>query len=637
MTSPTLTNVTNPRRWSYGFALDDRLFRLAVGPGRGLSIKTAPLEAPRVNTDSSPEEIGETDPNFARSEFDGGEGLFRAHLPGAAANRFWDSKNVSVQPAEPGEFPEVRLLKTTANIEASADTGLYAAEDGTSLYVTEGTVLRRTDDPTAASPTWANDDPHNGEAATTVGGVAILGSEVYAALGTNGIHRKSSGAWSHWNDLAATRIWASKGRVVASDGRSLYEVTAAGVAPSPLKTLSPGESWQDATDGGSHILCAATDGYIYAFSTDSGSMVLAAQSLFEGETPRTVGQTQGVVAVGTAASNVGRLWVGTLLESGQLDDMQLVKQWGESGTATDQTPRRIIGTREALFTAVPDGTDTYLWRFDLSSGGLARHLTIAGASGLVRGLAVVDGRLFATVDASGVWREGTTYASSGYLIGPLGDFFSASDKSWIGARLETGTLSDGRKVELFYTTDPDALNDPDSSSWVRVTTRDSGSGDPGEHALSSVVARSLAGMVKLAPSTDATQTPAVRSFSFRAYPSSGDEDVIVVLPANVSDQIERPGRHRSRPKGRGATEYAALLGFEGRPVTLRLFRPAMTVRGLVEEVGTPIQAITSRGSVTVVSQVRVRGRRAGSGTTSGVGTFGTYHLFGTQPNYGEVA
>jgi hypothetical protein len=111
----------------------------------------------------------------------------------------------------------------------------------------------------------------------------------------------------------------------------------------------------------------------------------------------------------------------------------------------------------------------------------------------------------------------------------------------------------------------------------------------------------------------------------------------VVLPANVSDHIERPGRHRARAKARGATEYAALLGFEGRPVTLRLFRPAMTVRGLVEEVGTPIQAITSRGSVTVVSQVRVRGRRAGSGTTSGPGAFGTRHLFGTQPAFGEVA
>jgi hypothetical protein len=47
--------------------------------------------------------------------------------------------------------------------------------------------------------------------------------------------------------------------------------------------------------------------------------------------------------------------------------------------------------------------------------------------------------------------------------------------------------------------------------------------------------------------------------------------------------------------------------------------------------------LTSRGSVTVVSQVRVRGRRAGSGTTSGIGALGTYHLLGTQPNLAEVA
>lgn len=640
MAAPTLTSVSRPRALGYGCALDDRLFRLAVGPGRELSIQTAPLEAPRVNTTSSAEEASaEFGLTFARSQFDGGDGLFRAHVEGAAPNRFWDSKNVSVDPAEPGEFPEVTLLHTTANIETSASAGLYMTEVGGSIYLTEGTTLRRTDDPTAAAPTWANDDPHAAEAATTVQGVAALGTDVYAALGVNGIHRKQSGAWSHWNDVQATRIWAVKGRIVASDGQSLYEVTAAGVAPSPLKTLAPGESWQDVADGGSHVLCAATDGYVYAYSTDTGSLALTAQTLFEGETPRTVGQSQGVIAVGTAASNVGRLWVGGLADSGQIGDLQLVKDWGESGTTVDQTPRRIIGTRDSLYTAVPDGTDTHLWRYDLATGGLARHLTVAGSSAPARGLTVIEGRLFATVDAAGVFRGTSTYASSGYLIGPLGDFYSAADKSWIGARLETGTLADGMTVSLYYTTDPAALNDPDSASWVRVTHRDSGSGDPGEHSLGNVVGRSLAGMVKLTPSTDGTASPAVRAFSFRAYPSSGDEDVIVVLPVNVSDQIERRGRARSRPPGRGVREYQALLGFEGRPVLLRVYLAGqtVTVRGLVEEVATPVQALTSRGSATVISQVRVRGRRAGSGTTSGVGTYGTYHLFGTQPNYGEVA
>ncbi len=641
MAAPTTDTVTYPKKYGYGFALNGRLFRLAVGPGRELVIQTAPLEAPRVNTTSSAEEASaEFGLTFARSQFDGGEGQFRAHVEGAAPNRFWDSKNVSVAPAEPGEFPEIRLLRTTAAIEASTDTGLYTAYDGTSLYVTEGTVLRRSDNPAATSPTFADDDPHDGDTAVDVLGVAVLGTDIYAALGANGIHKKTAGTWAHWSDLEATRIWESKGRIIAAKDESLYEVVASGAAPSALKTLATGLRWTDVCDGGSHVLVSATDGYVYAFSTDTGSLVLAAQTLFEGEVPQTVGQTQGVVAVGTSAGNVGRLYVGGLAETGQLGDLQLVKSWGTTGTATDQSPRAIVGTRDAIYTAVPDGTDTYLWRFDVTSGGLSRSLTIAGESGLVRGLEVISGRLHAAVEEAGVFRETGTYASSGYLIGPLGDFYSASDKSWIGARLETGTIDSGETVELYYTTDPDALNDPSSAAWIRVTRRDLGDGDPGEKVLTNVVARALAGMVRLTPSSDASSSPAVRSFSFRAYPSSGDEDVIVLLPVNVSDVIERRGRHRTPPvRGRGAAEYAALLDVEGQPVTLALYKPALTVRGLVEEVATPVQGITGRGSVTVISQVRIRGQRMaeGVGATTSVGTYGTYRTYGSQPNYGEVA
>lgn len=641
MSHPTVSATARPRVWGYGLSLGDRLFRLAVGPGRELTIQTAPLEAPRVNTTSSPEEAtAEFGLTFARSRFDGGEGLFRAHSESAAPNRYWDSKNVSTMPADPGEFPEVRLLRAAEQIETSTDDGLRFAEAGGSLYVAEGTTIRRCDDVGAANPVFVDDDPHNGETPTTVEDVTSMGDIVYAALGANGIHRKVSGVWEHWSDTPATRVWEAKGRIIASDGAALYEVVAAGAAPAALRTLASGETFQDAGDGGSHVLVAATDGYVYAYSTDTGSLVAGGQTLFEGETPRAIGQSQGVVAIGTSSGNVGRMWVGQVsADNGQLGNLQLTKEWGDSGTVIDQAPRRIIGTRDALVTAVTDGTDVHLWRYELSTAGFSRHLSIEGATGVVRGLAFVDGRTFASVDGEGVWRPSSEYAASGYLIGPLGDFYSANDKSWIGARLETGPILGGARVSLYYTTDPSALNDPDSPEWKRVTSRESGSGDPGELSMTSTVARSLAGMVRLSPSSDGSQTPSVRSFSFRAYPSSGDEDVIATIPVNVSDQVERPGRARVRVPGRGAKEYQALLGYEGRPVLANIYLPkqTLTIRGLVEEVATPIQALTSRGSVTVVSQVRIRGRRtSGSGLTSGTGAYGTYHLYGSPPTYAEI-
>ncbi|HEY7822459.1 MAG TPA: hypothetical protein VIG24_06490, partial [Acidimicrobiia bacterium] len=535
---------------------------------------------------------------------------------------------------------EIRLLRTTANIEETTGTHAritYVPAAG-ELYVCDGTILRRTDDPTASSPTWANDDPHAGDTAVTVEDVTHLGTTVYAALGVNGIHRKESGAaWAHWSDLnPAERVWGVKGRVVASDGPSLYEITSGGAAPTALHTLAPDETWQDVADGGSHILAAASDGYVYSFDTETGSMVLVAQSLFEGEVPTTVGQTQGVIGIGVKASNVGRLYIGILAENGQLVDLQLKKQWGEAGGSTERVPYDIFGTRENLYTAVADGTDTYLWRYDLATAGVSRNLTIEGASGAVHGIVRIDGKSFASVDGSGVWRETDTFASDGYLIGPLGDFFSAANKSWVGANLETGTLGQGRTVELYRTIDPDALNDVNSSSWVRVLRRDTGTGDTGTLPLQSVVARSLAGMVRLLPSSDRLSTPAVRSFSFSAYPATGDEDIIVTIPVNVSDQIERRGMSRRRIKGAGGDTYTTLLGFEGRPVTMRLFKPNMIVRGLVEEVSTPITSPGHRGSATVISQVTIRGRRIGqAGTTSGVGVFGTAHPFAEPPPFGS--
>lgn len=640
MTAATTENTARPRAMGYGCALGDRLFRLAVAPGRELTIVTAPLEAPRINTTSSPEEAtAEFGLIFARSDFDGGAGLFRAHTEDAAPNRFWDSRNVSIRPTEPGDFPAIRLLHTTANIEAVAGTARMAYDDvDGSLYVTDGVVLRRTDNPLASAPLFADDNPAAGDILTGVFDVAVLGDEVYVALDAQGVHRKSSaGTWANWDNVAAKRVWGVKGRIVASDGRNLYELDGTGITPAPTLTLAPGETINDVWDGGSHVLVAASDGYVYAYQTDTGTLTLAAQTQFEGEEPMCGGQSQGVVGVGTAAGNVGRFYVGAVSpDTGQIVDQQLIRTWGETGTATDQTPRTVIGTRASLLTAVPDGTDTHLWRYDLITGGMSRDLTVDGTSSPVTGIVNIEGRTFAAIDSSGVWRESTTYAPSGYLIGPLGDFYSSSEKSWVGGRMETGELNGRGIIELYYTTDPDALADPESSSWRRLERRESGSGDPGEESITNVVARSLAGMVKLIPATGGAATPELRSFAFRAYPSSGNEDKIVTIPINVSDQIERPGRGRIRVKGRGAQEFRALLSLEGRPTTLRLYRPNLTIDGLVEEVGTPVQGLTPRGSVTVVSQVRVRGRQvSGAGSTTGAGPFGTDRSFATALGFGE--
>ncbi len=621
---PTTSNVSQPRKFGFGCALDSHLFRLATGFGQRVTIETAPSEAPRVDTASSPDEIvDESGRVFARSQFDGGEGLFRAHQDGASPDRFWASKGVSVAPAGSGEFPEVRLANDTSRVFATAETGLRAATDGSSVWVCDGTTLRRTDDPTVDTPTFSADDPHDEDEPTDVLDVAVLGDEVFAALGANGIHKKDSGGWGHYSDLEATRIWAVQGRIVAAKDESLYEVVSSGAAPSATTTLPPGHRWTGLADAGSAVLVSADDGYVYAFTDDEGTLALAGQTLFENDTPSAVGSTQGVVAVGTSE---GRLWVGQLADSFTLAGLRLVREWD------DACPCRIVGGRTSLYTAVKDGvSESAVWRYELSTGGISHYLTL-GAAGLSPGIVSVDGRLLVTVDGSGVWRQETSYVDSGFLVGPLGDFFSASNKSWVSARLETGDIPSGGQVELFYTTDPEALADPDSSAWIRVISRAAGD-NVTDRPLTNVVARSLAGMVRLTRGGD--DTPSVRSFAFRAYASAGDGDVIVTLPVNISDRVERRGRHRSTVRGRGSATYSTLKQFEGRSALLTLYRPGEMVRGLVETVGVPVVALTSRGSPTTVAVVTFRGQRVTSvASTTGVGTFATGRMFAAPPKFG---
>jgi hypothetical protein len=635
MATPTTSNVERPGALGFGCAFNENLFRIGTGFGQGLLIETAPAEAPRVDTASSPEEMVEDYGRvFARSSFEGGEGQFRAHTEDASPDRYWDSRGVSVSPAASGEFPEATLSHDTELLRASTATGIRVATDGESLWMTDGTTIFRTDDPTVASPAFVEDSPHLSEGAVAVTGLAVLGDELYAALGVNGIHvRGSGGTWTHYSDLAAVRVWAAQGRILASDGRSLYEIAASGAAPAATTTLPPGKVWTGAADAGAAILASATDGYVYAFTNESGTLVLAGQTEFPGEQPTAVGATRGVAAVGTRQGNIGRLWVGTLNEQTfTLQPLQLLREWLDDGSGVNRQPYAVLASRNALYTAVALSGKVDVWRYELSTQGLSRYLTV-DAEGCTHGLVNIDGSVFASVCESGLYRESDLYVDSGYLIGPLGDFYSASDKSWVGARLDNGELN-GARIELWYTTDPDALSDSTSTSWRRIISRTAGT-SADEAPLTSVVARALAGMVKMFPDSTKTAAPTLRSFAFRAFSQSGDGDVIVTLPINISDRIERRGRIAGRSKGLGARTFSRLKDHEGRPVLLTLYRPAESVRGLVESVGVPVSQVNSRGSVTTLAVVRVRGRRVGStGSVTGTGAFATRHLFATQPTFG---
>jgi hypothetical protein len=91
------------------------------------------------------------------------------------------------------------------------------------------------------------------------------------------------------------------------------------------------------------------------------------------------------------------------------------------------------------------------------------------------------------------------------------------------------------------------------------------------------------------------------------------------MPINISDQIERPFRKALTVQGQGDLVYQALRNKEGKNVQLEIFRPDTLLRGIIENVSSPIDEISQRGSVTTYCLVRFRGSKVIQTATSGVG------------------
>jgi hypothetical protein len=598
MSLPTTTTVARPAAAGYGAALGELLVRLAPSPQTPIVVQTAQLQPARFTTESSPEEVLQAFGDvYSLSSAVGGEGLIDRFRRGGQARdsiRYWDSRGIDVSPTAEGLPDEIRLLTDVDQVDTIAGEGRMA-NLGSVVWVTNGQQFRKTTDVLAANPVFADDDPHDGKPPTTVEDVAVVGNAAYAALGANEIHRDTGAGWSQWSDVEAVRVWSVKDRIIASDGQDLYEA-AAGSGSILLYTLPPGVEWTDAADAGTVIAASATNGFVYTFGLDDqGDLEIRGQTLLKDEVPRAITARSNIVWILATQGQELRLWQGEIV-GGTVQNLQLLREWFGCGCGV------LTATRDQVIAGVSEPDGSYLWRLQLETGGLSRAQKIANER--ILGLLVVNGVTVVSSRTVGVFRDSERLVPSGYIMSPLADFFRAEDKSWVTAWADV-FASEGQRVELFYATNRDALFDPDSPLWFPVRSY-SGRSEGEEIGIGDVVARSLALLARLVPGPDNT-SPRVRSMSARSYPGKGD--VIIQLPIDVSDQIERNGKRLLRINGWGQQVYGALRAREGAATLCRLFRTGDQVRGLIESVATPIPVITRRGAVTQVSIVTIRGRR----------------------------
>lgn len=623
---PTKANVSRPEGWGYDALLEygdtdaESLYlRLAPGPGRTMRLDSSVSpdnEAPNLST--NPEEMrSESGRSYGRDDFTGGEGLDYAHRRGndeRDASRFWVSSGINIDPPEGGESREIKLLHQTESIRSEDAGGIQRSSlvrIGTTLYAisSNSTQVDITSDPTASSPTFSTESPGG---TGDILDLTHVGGELYALHADGNVYKRTTGgSWSNVWSSTFERIWGVKGRLIAArdDGALFSDDDASTV----LHTLPSGESWTDAVDAGAAVLVGATDGYIYIFSEENGELVLKGQTLIEGEQISALGYAQGLIFIGTkepttAGGAIGRLWraafVGIRIREGQV-----LRKWGDASATVDHSPKRIIGSREAVYTAIrhQDDSETQVWKYHLVTGAVSQNV-VQSSDGVSHGLAIVDDRLFFNIDGQGIYREDADdYVSSGYVIGPAADFFTAAKKAWVGARLQTGSVPSDSQVDLYYSTDIAALEDPSHSSWTSIITATNASPGAGvETPITGVESRYLLVKVVLSANTGTSSTPTVLAYSVRGLARSTEEDVPLII--NVSDRLEIPGKRPQTINGIGDAVYEKLLDIKAKAVTLTLLRPDKVYKGQLLALSAPIEHIPERGSPTVYCQAVVRGQ-----------------------------
>ena len=625
----TKNNLKNPKRYGYDCSIDNVFLRTAIGPGREMTIQSSDVQAGQnVNVKQNPEDFtSNLGRIYSRNKFDSGQGLDTAHRADGKpndVNRFWDSKGIDVFHGDDETSYNIHLLYTTAaqSLSFTADNNYLAQTTNGNIYVTDGQTIRLYN-----GSSWSTIASGTTGATHNFTGIAAFGNNLYAttANGTSGsqLLYYNGSSWSaqttaQTSSGGLTGVWYVKNRlwITGNDGTAEYiwEVNPFSKTWSSsdlqdndsIIEVEPTHEITNVIDGGAVVLASSTDGTVYSFKLTSGAYVNQGQTKIPFEEVHSIASAEGIVFIGTkeVARDVGRLY---RLELVNADDLyvlanrQLIKEWV---TAVDTTPKSMFVSRDSVYIGIKEATNQVnLWRYYLPTGGLARDLQTAG-NGFVKGITQTNGKFMVVVSGSDVYKESSTYESEGYLLLSAADFFTAESKQFVGAEISTKNMASDTEVELQYSTKFEDLDTPEAATFTSALTQIAGTGDAEKQIAE--VSRYIVGKVILKSSTG-VNTPFVKSVQFRAL--ARPELVVVQIPVNISDRVERPGRKPLKVKGLGDTLYKSLRDKEGDSVTLEIFEPQEIIRGVIEQISYPVQSNEVVGSDTHYAIITVRGTR----------------------------
>jgi len=611
----TQAEESNPKRKGYDFRVDNQLYRSAIGPGREMVIQSSEVADAGVNVRQNPEDftsnIGRI---YSRNDFSGGSNLDNAHKANGNPDdvrRFWDSQGVDVFNTDLGKGYNVQLLHTTEKTQALSSAVSHMAVVGTTIYVSDDETLYKSVDGGLNFSVQSE----GLTAGYQIKGLAAHGDLLYitANNGSAGeIETLTSGGTSTQKMSAAVydKIFSVKGQLIVSIGNALHAYDGNTTVGSAIVTLPSGQTFTDATDAGAVVLVTATDGRIYSLKDISGTLTLKGQTEISGEQPTCIVESQGIIFYGTKELQTGSKVIGRLYRANLrvaddlyvLGENQLIKQW--DADSIDNSPNALFTTRDSIYTGIKEsGSTSFLWRYYLPTAGIARYYK-ASAGGTVNNIVSVNEKFVFTVTSDGVYKQTSVFEQEGFLIAPPADFFTAENKQFVEASIEVEELSDSNTVELHLSNKYEAINDSNDSTWDLEVNALSGTGE--EAVQLQRVARYVVAKVVL-KSPNQINSPKFKAFRVRAL--ARPELVVIQIPVNISDRVERPFRKPIRVRNLGETIYQSLKNKEGDAVTLELYDPAEIVRGVVEKISYPIQNNANVGSVTQYAILTVRGTR----------------------------
>ena len=611
----TTTNISNPKRKGYDFRIDNQLYRSAIGPGREMTIQSSDIADAGVNVRQNPEDftsnIGRI---YSRNDFSGGSNLDNAHKSNGDNNdvrRYWDSQGVDVFNSDLGKGYNVQLLHTTEKEQALSSAVSHMTVVGTRIYVSDDETLYKSDDGGDTFSTVTE----GLTAGYQIKGLAAHGDLLYitANNGSAGeIETLTSGGTSTQKMSAAIydKIFSVKGVLLVTIGNAIHQYDGNTTVGSAIVTLPSGQTFTDVADAGAVVLATATDGRIYSLKDISGTLTLKGQTEITGEQPTCIVESQGLIFYGTKELQTGSKVIGRLYRASLTvaDDLyvlsqnQLIKQWDEDGI--DNSPNALFTTRDSIYTGIKEsGSTSFLWRYYLPTAGIARYYK-ASAGGTINNIINVDEKFLFTVTSDGVYQQTSNYEEEGFIIAAPADFFTAENKQFVEASVEVEELASGESVELHLSNKYESINDSNDSTWDLEVNVLSGVGE--ELVQLSRVARYVVAKVVL-KSANQTTSPKFKAFRVRAL--ARPELVVIQIPVNISDRVERPFRKPILVRNLGETIYQSLKDKEGNAVTLELYDPAEIVRGVVEKISYPIQSNPNVGSVTQYAILTVRGTR----------------------------